>query len=43
MTANVMASDRDDCLAAGMNDHIGKPFNVTDLVARLRHWTANHA
>jgi CheY-like chemotaxis protein len=40
MTANVMASDRDDCLAAGMNDHIGKPFNVTDLVARLRHWTA---
>jgi PAS domain S-box-containing protein len=41
MTANVMATDRADCLAAGMNDHIGKPFNVTDLVARLRHWTGD--
>ncbi len=39
MTANVMESDRDDCLAAGMNDHIGKPFNVKDLVARLLHFT----
>ncbi|MEI8171193.1 MAG: ATP-binding protein, partial [Rhodoferax sp.] len=35
MTANVMASDREDCLAAGMNDHIGKPFNVKELVALL--------
>jgi CheY-like chemotaxis protein len=41
MTANVMESDRADCLAVGMNDHIGKPFNVTDLVARLRHWTGD--
>ena len=39
MTANVMASDREDCLAAGMNDHIGKPFSIKDLVARLLHFT----
>ncbi len=35
MTANVMASDRADCLAAGMNDHVGKPFNVKELTRRL--------
>jgi len=39
MTANVMASDREACLAAGMNDHVGKPFELDDLVAcLLRFW-----
>jgi two-component system, sensor histidine kinase and response regulator len=38
MTANAMASDREACLAAGMDDHIGKPFDVPQLVALLcRH------
>jgi CheY-like chemotaxis protein len=38
MTANAMASDREACLAAGMNDHVGKPFELSDLVTTLlRH------
>ncbi|MEJ6004321.1 response regulator [Paucibacter sp. AS339] len=36
MTANAMASDREACLAAGMNDHVGKPFELNDLVRVLR-------
>ena len=36
MTANAMSSDREACLAAGMNDHIGKPFNLDELVGVLR-------
>lgn len=33
MTANAMPSDRESCLAAGMNDHVGKPFDLSELVA----------
>ncbi|MDP2005461.1 MAG: PAS-domain containing protein [Rubrivivax sp.] len=36
MTANAMASDREACLAAGMNEHVGKPFDIDRLVAVLR-------
>ncbi|MEI8157483.1 MAG: ATP-binding protein [Burkholderiales bacterium] len=35
MTANAMASDRTACLEAGMNDHVGKPFELDHLVAVL--------
>ncbi len=42
MTANAMASDREACLAAGMNDHVGKPFDLNHLVAvLLRHTGAS--
>ena len=37
MTANAMASDREACLAIGMNDHVGKPFDINDLVRVLRN------
>ncbi len=39
MTANAMASDREACLAAGMNEHIGKPFDMGRLVALLQAMT----
>lgn len=35
MTANAMASDREACLNVGMNDHIGKPFDLNNLVQVL--------
>jgi PAS domain S-box-containing protein len=39
MTANAMPADRERCLAAGMHDHIGKPFDMDELVALILHWT----
>ncbi len=36
MTANALPADREACLAAGMNDHVGKPFDLDALVATLR-------
>jgi PAS domain S-box-containing protein len=37
MTANAMAGDREACLAAGMDDHVGKPFNLEELVVTVLH------
>lgn len=37
MTANALTSDRAACLAAGMNEHLGKPFDLDTLVGLLRH------
>jgi two-component system sensor histidine kinase/response regulator len=36
MTANAMASDREACLKAGMNNHVGKPFDLKHLINVLR-------
>ena len=38
MTANAFGADRDACLAAGMNDHIGKPVNPATLYEKLLRW-----
>jgi len=38
LTANVMVSEQNAILAAGMNDHIGKPIDPDRLVATLAKW-----
>ncbi|MDB5972952.1 MAG: two component signal transduction system hybrid histidine kinase/response regulator with [Hydrocarboniphaga sp.] len=40
MTANAMAEDRQRCLDAGMDDHLGKPVDVHRLYEVLARWTA---
>ena len=35
LTANAMASDREACLRAGMDEHVGKPFDMAQLVSLL--------
>ncbi|MEI6207909.1 MAG: PAS domain S-box protein [Desulfuromonadales bacterium] len=38
MTADAMLSDRDRCIAAGMNDHVAKPIEPEDLWKSLLKW-----
>lgn len=38
MTANHLTKDIDKCLAAGMNDHVSKPVEIDELVAKLKKY-----
>jgi signal transduction histidine kinase/DNA-binding response OmpR family regulator/HPt (histidine-containing phosphotransfer) domain-containing protein len=38
MTANVMANDIEQCVEAGMNDHVAKPIDPDALFAALLRW-----
>lgn len=38
MTANVLPGDRERVLAAGMNDHIGKPLDVAVMLTTMARW-----
>jgi len=38
MTANVFREDVDECLAAGMNDHIAKPIVLDEVIKKLREY-----
>ena len=40
LTANTMQGDMEECLNAGMNDYLGKPVKLEDLVAILEKWAA---
>ena len=38
MTANVMASAREECVEAGMNEHVAKPIDPDELFVVLLRW-----
>ena len=38
MTANAMQGDREECIAAGMDDYVSKPINRSELFATLAKW-----
>ena len=38
LTANAMAQDREECLHAGMDDHLSKPFSMQTLQDMLDRW-----
>jgi len=38
LTANVFKSDIDECIAAGMDDHLGKPLDLESVYEKLRKY-----
>jgi signal transduction histidine kinase/DNA-binding response OmpR family regulator/HPt (histidine-containing phosphotransfer) domain-containing protein len=41
LTASAMQSDKDRCMAAGMDDYLAKPVRAVQLGQVLAHWTSS--
>ncbi len=41
LTANAMTGDREQCLAAGMDDYLAKPLRAEDLKRVVEQWSPN--
>jgi PAS domain S-box-containing protein len=41
MTANVLPEQIAKCLAAGMDGHLGKPMNPTELLTAIAYWSSH--
>ena len=40
LTANVFREDIEKCRAVGMNDHLGKPLNIDDVLDKMKKYLA---
>jgi two-component system sensor histidine kinase/response regulator len=36
-----MEGDEEECLRAGMDDYLGKPVKLEEVIGKLRHWALN--
>ena len=43
MTANVFREDIERCLASGMDDHVGKPVDMVEIMATMRRFLSKRA
>jgi len=43
LTAHALQHDREQCLAAGMNDYVSKPFGREEIAAMLERWAPRAA
>jgi CheY-like chemotaxis protein len=41
VTANALLGDKENCISAGMDDYISKPFKIEDLVAKMKALVLN--